>query len=925
MQRLKHLTMQIVASIIIASLVLTGCQPGPAQQTDAPTGPSETSQAGSSPDQPAVRATLDPGPAPVSAETSEDVTITFAGWEYDRTLYEPLMEEFHKENPLITVQFAALPENTDINQDYDLMLASGGDTSIIYSAAYVKSLYFRELQPLIEADPTFDAEDFWPGALDGCLDLEGRQIGVPLFLNLQGVYFDPAAFQSGGVPLPKPGWTWDDFRSAATALTKTEGDVTRYGFAENYSTLVSPLVEAALDKTGGELDVAALQPTVQWYLDLARAGTIFVQPQYSDEQDFDWNKLWQDWSDMFQSDQRPAMWTGGLGDTLPGQIMAAPSDADPLAGMAIKDFGFVPYPVSATARNDRTTPVWLQCASMSNGTQHPREAWAWLNFLSHHRILRSDAGAWDRLQLPARQSVADAVNYWDGLPADLKDTILFAVEHAWYGGAFPQEASVMYEAVNRAATSSTDFAAFLEQKSTELAASITPSPTPNTTPIVVATPRPTLSPDVTVVNYFFQPWGPDQQALNTLVEKYNQTHPDVAIKVTSNFNANPADDYLAQITGQFDCFAWYPPTWDIQSPENFLDLTSLASAEGGGFLQDFDPGMLKAFSLDGGLYALPAFSQNQVMAYNVDLLAKRGIKAPAFDWTFDDLTNLLDKVASTNPSDTSYGMVFNEWDDYLFNGRGVNWADLQSDPPVPYLTGSDFASALTWILDLKDSGALLVLTNDNYDTVQQAMQQGQVAFWTTQAGMPNGYWYFDTQPAYKIGILPMPALKDPDSLYYGSSEIGHYISRDSKNAAACWDWIKYLSTQPNVFPGIPARLSVTKSAEWEAAVGRENAAAYRAALAEVQRTPPDQNSSSVISWPLYTWKQRIVAAAIKGEDYQKLIPAMQRVSEDYLACMATVNYTTMKDEEIQTEINNCAKQADPDGDWQTSGGGGGGG
>ncbi len=483
----------------------------------------------------------------------------------------------------------------------------------------------------------------------------------------------------------------------------------------------------------------------------------------------------------------------------------------------------------------------------------------------------------------------------------------------------------MSEALNRAATSNTDFATILEQRSTELAAVTTPSPTPNKTPIVVATPRPTLSPDVRVVNYFYQSWGPgEQQSLNTLVEKFNQAHPEVAIKLTNNYNATPNEDYLVQVAGQFDCFTLFPPAWDIQSPENFLDLTSLASAEGAGFLQDFDPGMLQAFSKDGGLYALPAVSQPQVMAYNADLLAKRGIQAPAYDWTFDDFVGLLTQVASTNPSDTSYGMTFGEWDDFLFTGRGVKWADLQSDPPVPYLNGPDFASALAWILDLKASGALMIQTNDNFETVQQAMQQGQVAFWAAQAGTPAGYWFFDTQPSYKIGVVPMPAFKDPELTYYGSPELGHYITRDSKNAAACWDWIKYLSIQPNIFPGVPARISVAKSAEWEASVGRENAAAYRAAMAQVQRTPPPQGGSTMIAWPLYTWKQRIVAAAIKGEDYQKLIPALQRTAEDYLACMASVNYTTMKTDEVQTEIDRCAKQADPDG-WQMLGGGGGGG
>jgi ABC-type glycerol-3-phosphate transport system substrate-binding protein len=869
-------------------------------------------------DEPALP--VEPGEAP---EAGGPVVITFAGNEYERSLYEPLMEEFHQQNPDITVQFAALPEPQSNEEatsiDYYRNMASGGDTMMIWNVAYIPAAqraYFRELTPLMESAPTFQPEDFFSGMLEACMDLEGRSLGVPLLVSFNGIYYNEEAFDAAGLPRPKPGWTLDDFRKAAIALSGGSGDTAQYGFAEQYTGLINPFLEIALENNGGEIDLDLLEPVAQWYLDLIQAKAARPIPYYEESEQANWQKQWEDWQTMFKSDHRPAMWTGSLGETMPGsEGFYAPDD--PFANAAFMEDGFVPFPVDSNGLTgdvaEDTTPAWVQCAGMSDGTLHPREAWAWLNFLTQRWLVRDRNNLYEIVNAPARASAAEKDGYWKNLPDEVEPAVRYILEHAWFGSSYPDTSVAISQGMVKAAAGKAEFAAALEEARVQYAA--TPSPTPNTTPVVVATPKPTLAAGVVVVEYFYNAWGPDREALQAIVDAYNQQHPEAAIKYNAEFNPSQDEDYYEALSANFDCYTGYPPFWPAQSPEAILSLNSLVEGEGQGFLQDFDANLLEFFRHEGELYGLPAVAQPQMMSYNADLLAKRGLQPPATDWTFDDLIDLSTQVASTSASDLSYGMIFGDWDDLLFIGRGIQWADTQSDPPRAQFDSPEFSSGLEWIAGLIESGVLFVQTDMNYMEMQEAMQAGQIAFWTSQAGQPEGWYFQEGKPSYNIGVAPMPAVDDPSAFLNYSSNLGHFITRRAEDPQLCWDWIKYLSEQPGAFKGIPARKSTAASPQWEALVGKENAAVYREALSRVPRLEENEAAFSPIAWPFYTWRREAVAAMLKGEDYKAILPQIQKKAEDYLACMSLVDRGKLDDQELNAETQRCAKQADPQGPW----------
>ena len=859
-----------------------------------------------------------PTPLPTSAdqggvEAEGKVTITFATDEYQRGLYEPLTEEFNRQNPDITVQFVTLPqpepgEPFEIT-DWNRMLASAADTILAYGSYNVGPggvSYFRDVGPLIDMDAAFDPDDFWPGALDACGDNEGRLLGVPFMIYINGIFYDQAAFEAAGVPLPAPGWTWDDFAKSVAALAQRKGDAMRYGYAEpGYGSILAPLVGDYLDRNGGEVDPQALQAELKWYFDLVENQAVSPMRSIEDQQD------WQDWADLFAGDARPAMWPGSISEPVPGANMVFDAN-DPFSGMAIKDFGFAPYPISEDQARAGTSMANVTCGAISAGSQHPRAAWTWLSFLSRHWLVRDRNAAWEITQMPSRQSVADEVDFWNVLPEKAVPSVRFALEHAWYGSFYPRTFQAVSSALAEAVNGKDDFETAFEKAQAELAAN--PEPTPDTAEIVVATPPPPPPSGATAINYFYDGINyPDAPDFKAMVEDFNKSHPDLFVKVSGDFSIQPDNnDWFGTMAEKYDCFSWYSISGD-QDTQALLSLNSFLEAEGQAFSQDFPPELLDQYRSEGELLGLPTFSQPQIMAYNADLLDKHNLEPPSNDWTFDDFIQMATAISSTSAGEQSYGFMTSEWDTLLLTGRGVQLYDMS--PDTAKIDTPEMISALTWLKDLKESSVLLLQGPDNWQDVEKALTSGQVAFWTTQAGQPDYYFNPFEEPPYKIGSAPMPAIQDAGFGVNWAMTRGNFISSSTQNPQACWTWFKFLSEQPNAFPGVPARRSVADSPAWKAQVGEQNAEVYRIALSRATPASQMPNPDRTV-WPLFTWRSQAISAVFKDEDPKQALADAQSIAETYLACIEPVETAGMSDEQVQQEVMNCARQADPQGQWQ---------
>ena len=817
--------------------------------------------------------------APVGElESDEPVVITFAVEETSRSNYERLAEAFHEQNPSISIQLVTLPGGLAAWNHADLRpLASAADTMILFGGQDLvanNANNFLDLTSQMDSDTGFQPADFWPGALEACQDSDGRTLGVPVTLSFMGIFYDPAAFDAAGLPYPEPGWTWEEFRQVVTALANRPSLGTE-GFADSpafESAVLAPIIDAQLYQSGGQLKFEGLSEAAQWYLDLARSHQIYPIQSSIDETSLP---------------HQLALWVGPLNASLP-------SGEDRLA---IEQYKIAPFP-SLEYQVGRSNVLWPTCAVVSSGTKYPRAAWEWVNFLSHQWAYEDLPPSFLNAQVPARQSVAGRIQYWDRLPADQHAAIQSGLENGWYGSVYPQAFQTVEDALLRALAGE-DLASVLST------VSIAATPTPNPSPIVVATPHMPLIPEGNLVIRYLYPSDllNGDQIYQSFVDEFQQIHPDISVQLSSDFSW-PGGEVLPYLAQEFDCFY---AGMESSSQTNLLyNLNPLLAREDSSFASDFYLGRMEAFSKDGQVYGLPASNLLYLIYYNADLLAQKFLQSPALDWTVDDFLRLAAAASSGSLAGPIYGTGGLE--DSLLGAYGVRWVDRATDPPQVNFTQPATIEAVAWFDQLLESGVVYPLSNDRFSALNRAILAGQVAFWSGLSRRSESSSF-----PFTLGIAPAPALTGPVGGAGWLMGTGQFISKQSRSPEACWEWMKFVSGQPDAFPDVPARRSVVRSSDYAAAVGVELATVHDAAQTSTQKAQLDLSMGPIREW---TWQA--LTAVYQGTDPTVTLNEAQRKAETYLQCLddAGLLHTEILsaapgNKTQREQIGNCARRADP--------------
>lgn len=409
------------------------------------------------------------------------------------------------------------------------------------------------------------------------------------------------------------------------------------------------------------------------------------------------------------------------------------------------------------------------------------------------------------------------------------------------------------------------------------------TPAPTAPPPYPPTPVRSLS-DAEVV---FVPFGATELTVyRSLAQQFQQAHPDLSVVIQEpNYSAGSG---LVEKAAQGDCFAYYPNLDSQEERAAVLNLEPFIAADPGLDLADLN--FVDSFRYQGQTLGLPVQGFPKVIAYNKALFDAAGVAYPSPDWTLDDFVRTA--LALTQGQGETFGFVSgsSETTDLMFflEQQGAPLVNENSDPLDFLFDAPATRAAVQWYADLGRVYGVKptfkadwsVRSTRAYTERQALIGQGRAAMWISYAGSGTDPFAKEVE----TGIVPLPQ---------GAGQVGDYlldgyfISARAGNPQACWEWIKFLSTQTGQLTGVPARRALAESRAYRQQVGEERAAALLGA---------STNAKRLISFRLYgmsgwtsepfRWLAQAFDAVVEGEmGVDAALALAQQKAQRYRACL----------------------------------------
>ncbi|VAX06479.1 hypothetical protein MNBD_ALPHA03-504 [hydrothermal vent metagenome] len=820
----------------------------------------------------------------ISAENSVQTTITLAVSDDAIDAYQLLVAAFESEQAQIKVRVVGLNElQNGNNGDIYEAAARGADLFQVLGNVAPNTASILDLKPLIDTDPEFDGDGFLPGLLD----TSAAEIWyIPTTIEYPMIFYDKLSFTESGLAAPNPGWTLDEFLTAAQTLTQREGDeVSRWGYVPNSlrrspllaTQLVAPLVQNGAARFTDPDVVAASQ----WVTDLFTRYQVApwltsYKPRELQEQFYypeQWELMENGQAAMWQREH--TLWQlGNYGENV----------------------GITTIPRSD---NGYAADPFMTGFAISRGTQNVDAAWQFINFLSR----QPPTAPQNWYLVPARRSVLATMNYWETLPSELKPALRYAVENN-VPLRFSPESNPLGNALADVIENGTLLETALAAAQATASAQVTMAEEEAVEPTPFVVPTTATEEAIETTIQFATTWN-EQAAHRLLAVDFENEYPGIVVNVSRELEYSTAD-----------CFATSVNVLpNIAAETSLLPLDAFFELDLSINQDDFYPGTFDLLMINQQLVGLPAWIDVPFIEYNRTLFAQLGIPEPAPDWT---LVEFLETAQSlTDESADRYG--FADWTQGMLRH---GFTQFGIDPLIGDEYGGatiDFATTepvIQWYADLVRlyrvqlplPGYLLdsSIVFDRWNSFDNMIAEGQTGMWL---GSVSNQTLAErlTQAEMEVGIAPIPRGLSGYNINIADWTTAYFISSETPYRQLCWEWINFLSAQPTASTALLARIEIAESAEFADHVGADRANGYRDAITYSSREIDLSAVSSNWLSPGMIWLGIAYEQVAKeGIDTNAALAEASQFFESYRACVITNNSFTDREQWRQ-----CAVDVDP--------------
>lgn len=798
-------------------------------------------------------ATIDQGPA----------TISIALGDFDKGAYSPLIDRFMQEHPDVHVAIVDASEDFDSRFEQGAEQAKLADVSIAPILPTDISFWQKngspwlDLRPLMLADASFDASDFYTGTLDMASDGQ-HMYGLPSIRHFNLLAYNRKLADLSALE-EKGEIQWSDVASAARQATHTDEKKQIVGVLDDTGRLSTQaaLKEAGLsDLTNTPIDDPTFEAVANGLADMVRSHALAV-PSENDTPEQTMQQVKSGKAAIMSS-----IW---------------------LYGDESDKFGYLPNLTNAYG-----SEFSMDAFVISSGTAHPKQAWDLIAYLSRSESPSLGLDFSGAGKVPARRSVAERISFWQSRRPDQARAIRamlsrtpvdISVQMRSRGKLFLLS-QVLWLVQNKGYSNQR---ALAEAQASYEKDQAEPTSTPLPTVVIaVNTPQPTA---MAARRVRVAEIGMDRQALAALAQGFAQQQPGLSVDVESTSMPSGTPD-LPALAAKYDCFI-APASAAITTTPELLDLQPLLAADPTLHADDYPAGVLAPFQSGGAIRGLPLEVRLPQLGYRPER-----VDTPAQGWTLDDLR----QQAQAQTGGAAYGLAAPGYQTFFLQAwleaSGARVAALEQGRVTPRLDAPDVREALAEALDLlRTSSPHRALAGYAGHTSYDADAQYDAAFWYDDGGtMPDGM-AVATFPAGAGGARPRVRLG-----------LAFFIGARSANTEACWGLGRMLSQQRGLFDGYPARRSVAQSQAFLSAAPQGSAQVYAAALPQLERADAD-----LLAWDAFDdsrvdmyWLYRAADRALQGGDLRRELAEAQAYTQAYIDCAAGGG-----------DAQQCAAQADP--------------
>lgn len=747
-----------------------------------------------------------------------------------------------------------------------------GDVLFVYdgmmSPVATQAGYFLDLTPLMAADRNLNAETYYPALWDSYQWDNGLWAlpysGIPVLLG-----YDVSLFDAAGVTYPTTDWSLEQFAIAARALTQYDA---------NGSILAPGLVVSS-----GSLSEQALLRTLLGER-LYDNTTVPNTPRINTDEIEEFVEIWATLqtegviASRAQSGYSPAMQIGNLsalGQPTPSmQWMLLPGNQMYLQSQAFVVNASTNYPELAYS-----LATFLSSRPEIVGTDR----------ISAMRNLVDNTGS-----VPQQQTTIQA-----GLESGLPFKELLYINY------LVQALNLMHnpdanaaEILANSQLQSLDAQRFATEYKATHQLYVTPPGAP-----------PGLRPGEVMLHFGFSTLFPPQQVPNQalwdqVVAEFVDTDPEVGYIDMVNVQLESLDT----MAETYDCFTSLFNLADPSTIGFLLNLDPLLNADATFNANDLMGDALEQVTIDNRIWGIPLTIQAGMITYNKEQLIKEVIPFPEFREDVNDFRAILERLFTDKsippfwPSGGGKNYVLP-----LIAAYGGLPIDYRTNPPTINFTSPENMAAIEAAFRLAKEGYIYYLpliqaritgVHEWYDPPLNDLLLEHLQLISSSEAL--GYMAYPAGSQYR-GL--------PFSLTVG------YISARAEYPEACYRWLSFIRTQPELTQGMPVYRSLLDSPVLLASRGDEIVNLYQA-LSIVLDDP------ETIRFPLF--EEEIVTGmlfvrywlydaidryVLEDLPLENILPQAQAQTEAFLLCANNLPSMQSSFDRL-TQLVACVRQVD---------------